>query len=183
MRYILALCILLLTACASTGQVQTAIPSSPPVATATPLPITPTIEPCAFVEATQNLPDLSAQVDNAIKELQPAASGRAEAYGENCVYASSGQSTFSAMETDFYLTINVKSLNDDNELGMWIVNAMKIVGALPPDSIAGPQAGFVEFTFKTADDQKNLRVPISQYNELPADINPSDVIPTLFPNP
>jgi len=181
MRYILALCILMLTACASTGQIQTAVPSVAPVATQP--PITPTVEPCAFVEATQNLPDLSAQVDDAIKQLQPDASGRAEAFGENCVYASSGQSTFSAMETDFYLTINVKSLNDDNELGTWVVKAMKIVDALPPDSIVGPQAGFVEFTFETVDDQKDLRAPISQYNELPADINPSDVIPTLFPNP
>ena len=118
-----------------------------------------------------------------IKQLQPDASGRAEAYGENCVYASSGQSTFSAMETDFYITVNVKSLNDDNELGSWVLSSMKIINALPSDSMVGPQAEFVEFTFKTTDDQKNLRVPISQYNELPADINPSDVIPTLFPNP
>src|SRR5208337_4299561 len=107
-----------------------------------------------FVEATQNLPDLSVQVDNAIKQLQPDASGRAEAYGENCVYASSGQSTFSAMETDFYITVNVESLKDDNELGSWVLSSMKIVKALPSDAIAGPQAGFVEFTFKTADDQK-----------------------------
>ena len=181
MRYILVLCIVLLTACASTGQVQTAIPSVAPVATQ--LPITPTTEPCAFVEATQNLPDVTSQVDQAIKQLQPDANGRAEAYGENCVYASSGQSTFSAMETDFYITVNVQNLNDSNELGTWIVNTMKIIDAVPPDSIAGPQAGFVEFTFKTTDDQKNLRVPISQFNELPADINPSDVIPTLFLNP
>src|SRR5271157_5628556 len=124
MRYILVLGILLLTACASTGQVQTTIPSVAPVATQP--PITPTIEPCAFVEATQNLPDLSAQVDKAMKELQSDASGRAEVYGENCVYASSGQSTFSAMETDFYITVNVKSLKDDNELGSWIFSSMKI---------------------------------------------------------
>ena len=183
MRYVLALCILLLTACASTGQVQTAIPSVAPVATSTPLPITPTIEPCAYVEATQNLPDATSQVDQAIKQLQPNASGRAEAYGENCVYASSGQSTFSAMETDFYITVNVKSLKDDNELGSWIFSSMKIIKALPSDSIADPQAGFVEFTFKTTDDQKNLRVPISQYYELPADIRPADIIKRLFPNP
>ncbi len=183
MRYVLALCILLLTACASTGQVQTAIPSGAPVATTTPLPITPMIEPCAYVEATQNLPDATSQVDQAIKQLQPNASGRAEAYGENCVYTGSGQSTFSAMETDFYITVNVKSLKDDNELGSWILSSMKIIKALPSDSIAGPQAGFVEFTFKTTNDQKKLRMPISQYNELPSDINASDVIPTLFSNP
>src|SRR5271157_3390269 len=128
MRYILVLGILLLTACASTGQVQTTIPSVAPVATQP--PITPTIEPCAFVEATQNLPDLTAQIDQALKEIQPDASGRAEAFGENCVYASSNQSTFTAMETDFYLSVNVKNLNDNKELGTWIVNAMKIIDAL-----------------------------------------------------
>ena len=181
MKYILVLCVLLLTACASTGQIPTDIPSLAPVATQ--VPITPSIEPCAFVEATQNLPDVTAQVDQAIKVLQPEASGRAEAYGENCVYASTGQSTFSAMETDFYFTVNVRDLTDDNELGTWIVNAMKIVEALPPASLSGPQAGFVEFTFATPDDQKILRVSVDQYNQLPTDINPSDVIPTLFPNP
>lgn len=144
---------------------------------------TSTVEPCAFVEATQNLPDVTAQVDQAIKELQPDASGRAEASGENCVYASSGQSSFSAMETDIYFTVRVNDLNDDHELGTWIINAMKIVGALPADSLAGPQAGFVEFTFTTTDEQRILRVPIGQYNELPANVLPADVIPTLFPNP
>jgi len=180
MKYILAFCIFLLTACTSTGQIPTTVPSLSPVTTE--IPMTPTTEPCAFVEATQNLPDVTSQVDQAIKELQSDASGRAEAYGENCVYAN-GQSTFSAMETDFYFTVNVKDLTDDNELGTWIVNTMKIVNALPPDSIIGPQAGFVEFTFNTTGDQKILHVPISQYNQLPADIDPSDAIPTLFPTP
>ncbi len=87
------------------------------------------------------------------------------------------------METDFYFSINVKDLKDNSVLGTWIVNVMKIINALPPTSISGSQAGFVEFTFEATADQKNLRVPISQYNQLPADINPSDVIPTLFPNP
>ena len=183
MRYILALCILVLTACAPTGQVQTAIPSSPPVATAPPLPVTPTIEPCAFVEATQNLPDLTAQIDQALKELQPDATGRAEAFGENCVYASSNQSTFTAMETDFYINANVKNLNDDKELGTWIINVMKVIEALPSGSISGPQAGFVEFTFETKDDQRILHVPINKYRNLPADIKPADVVKTLFSNP
>ncbi len=181
MKHILVLGILLLTACAPTGQVQTALPTELPIVTE--IPSTSTIEPCAYVEATQNLPDLSAQLDNAIKQLQPDASGGAEAYGENCVYVSSGQSTFSAMETDFHITINVKNLEDDNELGSWILSSMKIIHALPSDSLAGPQAGYVEFTFKAPDAQKNLRVPISRYNALPTGINPSDVIPTLFPNP
>jgi hypothetical protein len=181
MKYILVICIFLLASCASEKQVPTVVPSLAPVAT--PIPITPTIENCAFVEANQNLPGLTEQVDKAIKGLQPDASGRAQAFGENCVYASSGQSTFGAMETDFYVTANVKKLNDDKELGTWIVNAMKIVDALPSGSISGPQAGFVEFTFKTKDDQKILRVPITKYKNLPADIKPADVVKTLFSNP
>ena len=139
MRYILVLCILLLTACASTGPVQTTIPSVAPVATQP--RITPTIEPCAFVEATQNLPDLSAQVDNAIKQLERNASGRAEAHGENCVYTSSSQSTFSAMETDFYITINVESLKDDSELGSWILRSMKIINAVTFGLDCRPSSG------------------------------------------
>ena len=178
-RYILIFCVLLLASCASPEQVSTA--ASLPVAT--PPAITPTTENCAFVEATQNLPDLSTQVDNAIKQLQPDASGRAEAFGENCVYTSSGQSKFSAMETDFYISFNVKNFRDDIELGTWIINVMKIVDALPPASIAGPQAGFVEFTFKTKDDQKTLRVSIDKYKNLPVNIVPADIIKTLFPNP
>jgi hypothetical protein len=181
MKYILVLCIFLLASCALDEQVPTVAPSLAPVATA--LPITPTIETCAFVEATQNLPDVTAQIDQAMKDLQSDASGRAEAFGENCVYASSGQSTFSAMETDFYITANVKNLNDDKELGTWIVNAMKIIDALPSGSISGPQAGFVEFTFETKDDQKILHVPINKYKNLPADIKPADVVKTLFSNP
>ena len=181
MKYILVLCIFLLASCASDGQAPTVAPSLAPVAT--PIPITPTIENCAFVEATQNLPDLTAQIDQAMKELQPDASGRAEAFGENCVYASSNQSTFTAMETDFYFTVNAKNLNDDKELGTWIINVMKIIDALPSGSISGPQAGFVEFTFETKDNQKILHVPINKYRNLPADIKPADVVKALFSNP
>jgi hypothetical protein len=180
-KYSLVLCLLLLAACASTGPISTVMPFASPVTTSAPL--TPTVEPCAFVEAHQSLPELSAQMDAAIKQLQPDASAHAAAYGENCVYASSGQSTFSAMETDFYIAINVRSLKDNNELGIWIIKTMKIVTTLPSASIPGPQVGFVEFTFKTKDNQKILRVSIDKYKSLPADISPSDVINTLFPNP
>ncbi len=184
-KYILiALAAIFVTAC--TSQAPTVLPApslTPNTSALTGMPmVTPTIEPCAYVQANQSLPDVTAQIDAAIKQLQPEASGRAEAYGENCVYASTGQSTFSAMETDFYFTVNVNDLTDNNELGTWIVNTMKIVEDLPPDSITGPQAGFVAFTFKSQSNQKTLRVPISSYKNLPANISPVDIIPTLFPN-
>jgi hypothetical protein len=87
------------------------------------------------------------------------------------------------METDFYFNIPVKDLKDNNELGTWIINTMKIIEALPASSIAGPQAGFVEFTFKTKDDQKKLSVQIGNYESLPANIDANEIIPTLFPSP
>ena len=87
------------------------------------------------------------------------------------------------METDFYIMAKVKKLNDDKELGTWTVNVMKIIDALPSGFISGPQAGFVEFTFETKDDQKILHVPINKYRDLPADIKPADVVKTLFSNP
>ncbi|MGA7193817.1 MAG: hypothetical protein WBW94_09310, partial [Anaerolineales bacterium] len=63
--------LIFLTACGSQAQAVPASPSPDPT-TLTAVPIsTSTIEPCAFVEATQNLPDLSTQIDAAIKQLQP----------------------------------------------------------------------------------------------------------------
>ena len=191
-KYASILCMLLLAACAATGPSSTPAPFTPRSITisiptipivVTSIPITPTIEPCAYVEAYQSLSELTAQIDQAVKQIQPEASGGAGAYGENCVYASTGQVTFSAMETDFYFTIPVKDLKDNNELGTWIINTMKIIEALPASSIAGPQAGFVEFTFKTKDDQKKLRVQIGSYENLPANIDANEIIPTLFPSP
>jgi hypothetical protein len=183
---------LLLAGCAATGPISTPAPLTPRSITVsiptlpidiTSIPTTPTIEPCAYVEAYQSLRELTAQIDQAVKQIQPDASGGARAYGENCVYASTGQATFSAMETDFYFNIPVKDLKDNNELGTWIINTMKIIEALPASSIAGPQAGFVEFTFKTKDDQKKLSVQIGNYESLPANIDANEIIPTLFPSP
>ncbi|HEY9151962.1 MAG TPA: hypothetical protein VIN60_03685 [Anaerolineales bacterium] len=183
-KRILLLLFIFLTSCGSQAQTVLASPSPDlTTPTAAPLSITPTIENCAYVQATQNLPDATVQIDKAIKQLQPDANARAEAYGENCVYASNAQSTFSAMETDFYFTINVKNLKDDNELGTWIINTMSIVNALPAASIAGPQAGFVKYTFKTKGDQRILRISITTYKNLPTHISSADVIQSLFPNP
>ena len=180
MKYAPLVCILLLAACASTGPMPT--PALPPPSV-TPPAVTPTVEQCAYVWAYQGLPEVTAQIDQAIKQIQPEASGQAEAFGENCVYTSTGQATFGAMETDFHFTIHVKDLKDDNELGTWIINTMKIVEALPASSIAGHQPGSVEFTFKSSGDQRILRVPIDKYKSLPENLNTGDIIPTLFPSP
>ncbi len=181
--------LLLLTACNSpaatlppiASEDVTPVPSSPPV---TESAITSALanEPCAFVPAYQDLPDVSAKVDGAVKALQPEASGRARAYGENCVHAD-GRADFRAMETDFYVTISVTNPKDNNELGTWIIKAMKALASFSPGAIPGPQPGFVEFTFESKDDQKILRVSIRKYEQLPSNLSGADVIKALFPNP
>ncbi|MCL4529880.1 MAG: hypothetical protein M1282_10760 [Chloroflexi bacterium] len=186
MKKLILVIFLLLAACDSpsatapaiTEEITMASPSSLVTSPAT----TVTNEPCAFVPAYQSLADISAKVDRAIKSLQPEASGRAQAYGENCVYAD-GHADFHAMETDFYVTANVTNLKDNNELGTWIINAMKALASFSPGTVPGPQPGFVEFTFKSKDDRKSLRVSISKYEQLPSNLSGADVIKALFPNP
>ncbi len=117
-----------------------------------------------------------------MKTLQPDAGGRAQAYGENCVY-SDGHADFLAKETDFYVTINITDLTDNNELGAWIVKGMGALAAFTPGVVPGSQPGFVEFTFKAGDDQKILRVSISAYKRLPSGLHGAEVIKALFPNP
>ncbi len=97
--------------------------------------------------------------------------GAAEAYGENCVYAGSGQSVFTAKETDFYITANVKNIKDNNELGKWIVSAMTIVNTLPPDSISGPKRDLLNLfsllttverscVFQSTNIRASLQIPV-----------------------
>jgi hypothetical protein len=121
---------------------------------------------CGYQWAYNNLPELTEQFDRAIKNLNPESTSHATAFGENCV-ASDGQVLrFLAMETDFYVILSVTDLNDYEAFGNWIAQVMQVVNSLPPDMLAGPNPGFVEFRFeKSISESIGLRVPIRQYNE------------------
>ena len=186
MKKLILVIFLLLTACISPSAtapttIEAITTPSPSLLITTPTPASAD-GLCAYIPAHQNLPDVSAKVDQAIKDLQPEASGRAQAYGENCFYTD-GHADFSAMETDFYVSFNVSNLKDNNELGTWIIKAMKALASFSPGTVPGPQPGFVEFTFKSKDDQKILRVSISKYKQLPSGFSGTDVIKALLPNP
>jgi hypothetical protein len=140
-----------------------------------------TAEPCAYVEATQDLPDISAEVDAAMKALQSGASGRAVAYGETCV-TNGGTASFGAMETDFYVTLSVQNLTDDDELGNRIADVMTALESFKPGVVPGPEPGFAEITFQAGADQKVLHVPIRAYEQLPPGLSGAEIIQTLFPN-
>jgi len=117
---------------------------------------------CGYMWATHNADELSAMIDEEIRAIDPAASGNASYYGEDCVYAD-GHSTFSAMETDFYVRIPVDDLTNEEAFGEWISQVMKIVIAFPREQIQG-NYGFVEFWFEKSEGEHVIvRVPIQEY--------------------
>jgi hypothetical protein len=117
---------------------------------------------CGYMWATHNADELSAMIDEEIRAIDPAASGNASYFGEDCVYAD-GHSTFSAMETDFYVRIPVDDLTNEEAFGEWISQVMKIVIAFPREQIQG-NYGFVEFWFEKSEGEHVIvRVPIQEY--------------------
>ncbi len=141
-------------------------PATPPLTPEympTALPITPTYEGCAYVWASQDLPQLSREFNAELQALSPDATGLAYAYGENCVYAD-GHSTFSAMETDFRVGIKVSNVHDEAALGDWIQKVMQVVLAIPSSELEGPKPGRVDFDFKQPDPAEVfVSVPIEKY--------------------
>ncbi len=149
---------------------QPTAPTSLPPETLTeyvpsPLPVSPTYDGCAYVWASQDMPELSRKLNSSLQAISMDVSGLAYAYGENCVYGD-GHSTFSAMETDFRVGVKVTAIRDEDALGNWIYKVMQVILAIPPDQLEGPQAGRVDFDFKQPDPaQLFVTVPINQYRQ------------------
>jgi hypothetical protein len=145
--------------------------------------VTPTFEGCGYVWASQALPDLSVKLNDALQAADPAMTGSAYAFGENCVYAD-GHSTFGAMETDYRVKVTVVDLKDEKALGASIIRVMDVISKLPADEIAGPQPGRVEFTF-TKSDSENLsfNVSISKYKSLAPGLSGAEIFRLLSTNP
>ena len=141
------------------AEIQTALP-----ATDTPIPTvaTSSYEPCGYQWAYHNAEELGAMFDEGMRDMHPATSGNVSFYGEDCVYAD-GTSTFSALETDFFVRIPVEELTNEDVLGEWISLTLQLVLELPTDMLQG-KYGFVEFWFeKSASEQLTMRVPIQEY--------------------
>jgi hypothetical protein len=120
-------------------------------------------EPCGYQWAYQDDPGLTEELDTAVKALNPSASARVQAFGENCVRAD-GASTFGAMETDFYIRLPVEDLSNEEQFGNWVKQVLDIVTQIPRDKLQGPNYGFVEFTFEKSEaEQIIFRAPIQQY--------------------
>ena len=124
---------------------------------------TPSNQPCSFNWATQTLPDLSAQV---LAAMQTAGlngiSVTAEAYGENCYDTRTNEPvSFTAMETDFHLTAQVKVLTDKGQLGNLLERILIVLDCFPTGSIPGPLPGYIGVSFQAGDDELRLWFPAS----------------------
>jgi hypothetical protein len=130
--------------------------------------ISPTTEnPCAYVEGRRTLKDISAQLlDKLTGAALPVESARAEAYGENCVNADGSIETFSARETDFYITLIVADLADETALGNLLEQTLAVIDQLPVEQTPGPNPGYVGIAFKAGEKIQNLWFMQTRVNEL-----------------
>jgi hypothetical protein len=109
--------------------------------------------------AHEPLPELSNQFDTALKDILPQASGSADAYGENCINAQGEVVRFLAMETDYYVTIPVETLEDKGALGEIAEQVMSVLAEFPVEETPGPQPGYVGIIFEAPADELRLWFP------------------------
>jgi hypothetical protein len=141
--------------------------------------ISPTYEGCGYMWAYHDDPELSAKLNEAVGDLVPAASANAQLFGEDCVYAD-GHSTFSTMETDFFINIAVEDLTNQEALGNWIKQIMNIIILFPEDQIQG-RKGFVEFSFTSKDSGPiYIHIEISNYPDSTNNMNGQELFQTFY---
>ncbi len=185
MRRFFLLCLFLLTACAPSTPLTAnpVIPTDTATSIATGTPnVPPTFEPCAYVWASQDLPDVSKKVNEMLQAMDPNITASAYAYGENCVYAD-GHSTFGAMETDYRVKITVKDIKDETALGDLIAKVMSVIVKIPLSDVAGPNPGRVEFSFVNGKNQTKLNVQIDQYIHDASNLKGADLFKFFHQNP
>lgn len=113
---------------------------------------------CGFTWANEPLPEISSEFNQALQEVLPEAEGFAQAYGENCVTNEGKVVRFLAMETDFYITLQVENLEDRQALGESVEPIMEVLADFPSDKTPGPQPGYIGITFESPEDSLRLWV-------------------------
>lgn len=114
--------------------------------------------PCYYNWATQPLPDLSSQVQDAMDAASLTdVSVTAEAYGENCYDAQTDKPVyFAAMETDFRIRMEASDLADTAALGNLLERILVVLDAFPPGATSGPQPGYIGVRFVHGIEEINL---------------------------
>jgi hypothetical protein len=139
----------------------------------------PNPQDCGYQWANQDLPELSSSFQKSIQALQSEAQANAYAFGENCIRSDGSIAGFSAMETDFNITLQVNDLTNESDLGEWIVKVMQVILNISQDQIVGSQPGRVSITFQANADQKVVNFYVNQYQALPPGLSSSEIYQSL----
>jgi hypothetical protein len=119
-----------------------------PTATATATPPPVDYDACYFSWARYPLPALGQRVKGLIGQAGVKVSGvSAVAYGEDCISYATGQvKGFSAMETDFDISVSVADLADDT-LDTQASTIRDVLNDIPKGDLSGGRIGQVYITF------------------------------------
>ncbi len=143
------------------------LPATVALAIPTPTPTPLAYEQCGWQWATQPLPQLSDALQTALRENGlPEASAYAEAYGENCIDGTGKVNRFAALQTDFHVTLDAQNLNDAQELGKLLEQALAVLARFPPDQTPGPQPGYIGITYTNGSEAFRLWFNQTRLNEL-----------------
>ena len=171
---------LFLTACNLPGLTA---PTSQPGRQSDATPIRQVDSTCEQAWTFQELNEISTQLDKAITAKAPRGSGYARVYGNGCTFAD-GRINFEAVETNFWIHIPVQNFDDENELGLWIVNIMQIIRAYPPGVIPGSRNGLVQIDFVAPTTEvKMAGVSIDRYINLPRGLSNAKIFETFHSYP
>lgn len=130
---------------------------------------TPTQGPCAFVQASQSLPEISAQWFERLKEAGlPVVDASARAYGENCVYTDGTVERFAAMQTDFHVVLAVETLTNSEMLGNLLTQTLEVLDEFPVEKTPGPNPGYISIVFQAGDLAETVQCPRTQADTLRA---------------
>ena len=144
--------------------------------------LSPTYEGCSFNWANHDAPELTKKLDAMVRSLNLDARANVSLYGEDCVYGD-GHSTFSTMETDFYIHLPVDDLRDEEVFGKWMAKVLPLIIKIPHEEIQG-NYGFVEFWFEKTETKKVVvRVPIQQYIDKSQGMAGSELLHLFYTSP
>jgi len=105
-------------------------------------------EPCGYVWATQELPEVSQDLriyflNAGLDKFQV----MAEAYGENCIREDGSPVRFLTMYTDVRVTLPAAQLQDEQRLAEQAETVLRMVLDYPPEKLPGSLEGYLGITF------------------------------------
>jgi hypothetical protein len=128
----------------------------------------PTRAPCYFNWATQDLPELTAEVQAAMDDAGlERVTISASAYGENC-YANDTNEVqyFAAMQTDFSVTAQVEDIEDGGALGDLTVAIITVLNEYPPGEAPGLMPGQITILFVQGERETRLTLAVERIAEV-----------------